>query len=172
MGIFPVCLQRIKIRVQRRMMVLSFIKTGLFVPPECVDIAELLPTLSEKFSDTSNESSLSPEEVVVDAPQLSDRQNSNSYSKTENSSRPEDDSQKESLKSVSKIGPEVDRDTPPTTENEERTTAGDMIMGAGEDLEDSGDTRPNDSPLPNFFLRIFDLIGKVSEITDHIGKLA
>lgn len=69
------------------MMVLLLAKNGLFVSLECVDIVELLSTQSAKFPDASNRPSLSPEEVVVDALQISDKNNSDSHSKSEYSSR-------------------------------------------------------------------------------------
>ncbi|KAL5110360.1 hypothetical protein TcWFU_005181 [Taenia crassiceps] len=137
---------------------------------ECVDVVEVLSIRSAKFSDPSNKSSLSPEEVAVDAPQISDRHNSDSYSKTDDSSRLEHDSQKKLLKSISNIEPEVGRGALQTMEKGERTAAGGMTVEDGGEVVESYGTRPNGSPVSNFFLRITDLIEKISEITGHIDN--
>ncbi|CDS42807.1 expressed conserved protein [Echinococcus multilocularis] len=137
---------------------------------ECVDIVEPLSTQSAKFSDASTKSSLSSEEVVVDAPQISGRRNSGSDLIISDSSGPKGGAQMESSKDITENEPEVDQDAPSTTESDERTTAGNTTARDGGQPEDGDGVAPNESPVANFYLHIVGLIEKISEITGHIDN--
>ncbi|VDM32786.1 unnamed protein product [Hydatigera taeniaeformis] len=140
-------------------------------PLECVDVVEPLCSRSVEIRNSSNKSSLSSEELAVDKPQISGRCNLDSHSGTEEPSRPEDDVQMVSLKTISKIEPEVHHAEPLTTVNGENTTVDGIANGDDGEPANSNSTRRSDSPVANLFLRIVDLIEKINEITGRIGKL-
>ncbi|KAM7537052.1 hypothetical protein Aperf_G00000061507 [Anoplocephala perfoliata] len=133
---------------------------------ECPDIAEIFPARSRKNSAASSKSNFSPEEVVIDSIRGADEYELRSESKVEELSHSENDVRIEPLVSLPRVEFE-----PVQRAFEEADTSGNIpIMENSEKPVNATYVRNNECPNTSFFLRIVDMVAKISEITGHIDN--